>query len=688
MIARLNATARRGAVSETIHGVRIDDPYRGLEEPSEATQAWIDAQTSRTARALAAHSNPDASARIEALLSIGSLEGASVGGTKIFYEKREGDREQPRLFVIDERGRRPLIDPERFGERAALDWYYPSPRGRYLAFGISERGDERSVLRVLEVSTGEILEEAIERTKWADVEWLRDETAFYYSRYPAPGEPEYDAEHEDTYHRRIFFHRLGEQASADPMVYAPAEGTDFAGVTLSEDERWLVINVFRGWSNADVYLWDRGEAPGARPIRPDASHPLRSIVVGLESVSSGVPLDGRLLLLTNEGAPRYRLLHAPLEAAAGIDSFSELVPERDGTLESFAITADRLALSYIEELSSRLRLFTHQGEPRGEVALPEGGSITSLAAERRGSMLALTFSSYLEAPSLILHDAAADEERVVDRIDSSLDLSGLRIELVYVESADGTRIPLHLIARGDMVRDGTNAVLLYGYGGFNVSLLPTFTRSALYWLERGGVYAVAHLRGGGELGEAWHRAGSLENKERVFEDFEAALSWLTESRISAPARIAITGGSNGGLLMGAMLTRVPERFAAAASYVGLYDMLRYHLFAPAELWIPEYGSPERAEAFRWLHAYSPYHQVRAGTPYPAALIETADHDSRVHWGHSTKFAAALQEATSSERPIYFHMEREVGHGAGTRRSDTVARYVRMYAFLEAALGPP
>jgi prolyl oligopeptidase len=253
-------------------------------------------------------------------------------------------------------------------------------------------------------------------------------------------------------------------------------------------------------------------------------------------------------------------------------------------------------------------------------------------------------------------------------------------------SKDGTLIHFFYVHRKDMKRDRNNPVLLTGYGGFDVSELPEFTRNALYWLERGGVYAVANLRGGGEYGEAWHRAGMLGNKERVFEDFEAVIRWFSESGVSRPERIAITGGSNGGLLMGAMITRVPEAFGAVVADVGLYDMLRYARFPPAELWTSEYGDPNEPEAARWLFTYSPYHRVRDGTAYPAVLVETADHDTRVHWAHSTKFAARLQEAQAGPAPIYFHMERKQGHGHGVRLSDLVRRYVRRYAFLESALG--
>ena len=397
--------------------------------------------------------------------------------------------------------------------------------------------------------------------------------------------------------------------------------------------------------------------------------------------------DGKLLMRTNRDAPRFRIVRLNPAQPGEPSAWRDLIAESEAPLDGWAVGSEGVVTHYLDDIRSRLYVHDDDGAVLREIELPAPGAVRGLSADPSSARVVFGFESYLDAPSLL--SATADEVEVLSRVDSAFDASSFTTRQERVTSADGTEIPVTLIHSRDLdldgELDGNTPVLLYGYGGFNVSLMPRFSRNALYWLERGGVYAVANLRGGSEFGEEWHRAGALENKPRVFEDFEAILSWLSTSGLSRPERIAISGGSNGGLLMGAMLTRVPERFAAAASYVGLYDMVRYHRFPPAELWVSEYGSAEDAALFPVLHGYSPYHQVEAGTAYPATLIETADHDGRVHWAHSTKFAAALQEATSATRPIFFHMEREQGHGAGTRRSDQVTRYARMFTFLEDEL---
>ncbi|NOY91928.1 MAG: S9 family peptidase [Deltaproteobacteria bacterium] len=700
----LNARARRGAVTETLHGQRVEDPYRSLEEDSPATAAWVEAQTLRTEQALAAYDDPARDARIDALLSIGSIDGAQVGGARVFYRKREGDAEQPMLFVREGDASRMLLDPSQLGEHAAMDWYFASPGGRYVAYGVSEAGSERSVLHLLDVDSGETLGDSIERTKWSQISWLHDEAGFYYTRYPAPGEAGYDAEHPDAYFPRVYFHLIGRPSADDPMVFEAEEGAHFPGASVGEDDRYVVLTTFRGWSASDVRVFDRGEDPSTRVAAPDDDHPLRDVIVGEEHVTVGRVADGELLLYTNKDAPRYRIAKVGLGGALGPDAWTEVVPQSEGKIDGWELSHGELLLTLIDDVHSRIVRYDLLGHALGEIILPALGSVSSASGTADSDIFAFSFSSPLTPPSLYLVDlttpapgASNDSQGattpptnaaavLVDQVESDVDTSAFVVETVHVTSEDGTEIPLRLIHRRDLQRDGDNPALLYGYGGFDVSLLPEFTRSALYWVERGGVYAVGNLRGGGEFGEDWHRAGDLENKHHVFEDFEAAIRFLSTSGISRPERIAITGGSNGGLLMGAMITRVPESFRAAASYVGLYDMLRYDRFPPAQLWIPEYGTAADAAQFLYLYAYSPYHHIVQGVAYPAVLIETAENDSRVFWGHSTKFAARLEEATSSTRPIYFYMERAQGHGAGTRRSDLVRRYARMYGFLEHELG--
>jgi prolyl oligopeptidase len=696
-IARLNAEARRGVATDIVHGMAVEDPYRALEADTPETRAWIAAQTSRTRAALSALSDRRAAERLEALLGIGSVASVAVGGERVFVTLREGKREQAALYVIEDGklASEPLVDPLARGGRAALDWSYPSPDGRYVAFGISENGDERSVLQVVEVATRRFLPGRIEHAKWCSLSWLNDVSGFFYSRYPRPGEPDHDPRDEDTYFPRVFFHRLGGDPALDPRVFGSETKTDFPYVAVGDDDRWVVVGNFRGWTASDLYLWDRGAKAASRADAPDAAHPLVPVVTGEDKVTTGVVHEGALVLVTNIDAPRKRVVRVAPARAGDRKAWRTIVPESEATIEDWALSKHSLTVRYVADVRARVAVFSLDGSPRGDIALPARGSVDSLGAAPRSSRLAFVFDSFFVPPTLFMADLAAPGVRKrtalltpveLHQVAHDLDTSAFAQSEAEVTSADGTKVHVYYVHRKDLVRDGDNPVLLTGYGGFDVSLLPEFSRNALYWLEQGGVYAVANLRGGGEYGEAWHRAGMLQNKPRVFEDFEAVIRWFSESRISRPDKIAISGGSNGGLLMGAMITRVPGAFRAAIADVGLYDMLRYPLFPPAALWISEYGDPAQPEAAAWLRAYSPYHQVNAGTAYPAVLIETADHDTRVHWAHSTKFAARLQDAQAGPSPIYFHMEQQQGHGRGTRLSDLVRRYVRRYAFLEDALG--
>ncbi len=688
-IERLNRQAREGAVHETLHGVEIDDPYRSLETESPGTSAWVDAQTARTERALAERIAAMPRQRLQELLTIGTISGVQTAGNRVFYLQREGDREQPALYLHENGAQSPdpLVDPLTHGERGALDWYSASPDGKFLAFGISQNGDERSTLHVLDVDNRRLLTDRITHAKWSAVTWLNDESGFYYTRYPREGEPNYDAAQEDTYYPRVFFHALGTEPNADPLVFGGERGTDFPYVTVSDDDRWLVVNNQRGWSATDVYLFDRGTGRNRIAV-PTAERPLTNVVNGREHLTTGYVHRSKLYLRTNEDAPRYRIVQVQPQHAADMTQWRDVVPQGDAAIEDWNIIGNKLIVHYLDDVRSRVRLFGLDGRAAGEVQLPAAGTVEGLAGQPAGRTLAFAFSSYLNPPTLFSYDVQRGALTQLDAIEASIDFSRFEVTRERVASRDGTEIPVTLVHARGMQRDGNQPVLLNGYGGFNVAMMPGFTRNALYWIERGGVFAVANLRGGSEFGEEWHQAGRLENKQNVFDDFAAVIRWLSSSGISNPNRIAITGGSNGGLLMGAMITQAPDTFRAATTYVGLYDMLRYHRFPPAELWVSEYGSADDATQFRFLYEYSPYHHLRDGTAYPAVLVETADHDSRVHWGHSTKFAARLQEATSSDRPVYFYMERQVGHGAGTRLSDLVDRYARAYAFVEEQLGVP
>jgi prolyl oligopeptidase len=691
-LQKLNAQARALGVTETLFGMTIEDPYRALEQRSELTDAWITAQTRRTDEALAKLRDPGREERLAQLLAIGSFGSLAVGGERIFALVREGQREQAALFEITkarEPMAAPLLDPLRHGERAAIDWIYPSLSGRFIALGLSHNGDERSTLHVLDVEKRTLLTESIAHAKWSSVAWLSDDSGFYYTRYPAEGEPGWNAEEPDSYFPFVLFHRLGSDPKTDVIVARSERATDFLYAVLSDDDRYLTLHNSRSWTATDVQLFDRGADSMSRRIAPDAAHPLTPVVTGLDNQTSGVVHRGQLYLLTNIGADKKRIVRAPVADAANQASWQDVVPESAGTIEGWTIAKDQLAVHTVENVRSHLALHRLDGTRRTELPLPTAGSIEGLSADPKTGFLAFGFSSFFYPPAIFATPISATHSEAPEQryqVANDLDLAALQITQLHARSKDGTQVPVHLVHKTGMARDGQNPVLLTGYGGFNVALLPDFTRNALYWIERGGVYAVANLRGGSEFGESWHRAGMLEHKHHVFEDFEAVLQLLSESGISNPKRIAIMGGSNGGLLVAAAITRAPQLFSAAIANVGLYDMLRYHLFPPAQIWTSEYGDPRDEKAARWLAAYSPYHHVVPGTRYPAVLIESADHDTRVHWAHSTKLAARLQDAQSGERPIYFYLERQQGHGAGTRLQDLVLQYSRAYAFIETQLG--
>jgi len=686
-LAKLNAQAREHGVTEQLHGITVEDPYRSLEQRSQLTDAWMTAQTERTEQALGKLRDPAREERLAKLLSIGSFSDLAVGGSRVFAMVREGQREQAALFEITEQMGAPLLDPLTHGERAAIDWIYPSLTGRFIALGLSHNGDERSTLLVLDVEKRALLADSIAHAKWSSVAWLSDDSGFYYTRYPGEGEPQYNADEPDSYYPLVLFHRVGSDPKSDVAVWRSERPTDFPFAALSEDDRYLVLHNHRTWTAIDVQLLDRGADPKKRALAPDAAHPLKPIVQGLDRQTSGTVHHGQLYLLTNIAADRKRIVRVPVAQAADQAAWKDVVPESQATIEGWTIAGDELVVHTVQDVRSQLSSRQLDGTRSSELPLPTVGSIEGLSADPKTGLLAFGFSSFFYPPAIFAKSfrKPAAAPQLVYQVQHDLDLSALEITQLRARSSDGTEVPVHLVHKKGMARDGTNPVLLTGYGGFNVALLPEFTRNALYWIERGGVYAVANLRGGSEFGESWHRAGMLEHKHHVFEDFEAVLRLLSESGISKPERIAIIGGSNGGLLVAAAITRAPELFAAAIANVGLYDMLRYHLFPPAEIWTSEYGDPREPNAARWLAAYSPYHHVAQGTRYPAVLIESADHDTRVHWAHSTKLAARLQEAQAGERPIYFFLEQQQGHGAGTRLRDLVVQYSRAYAFIESQL---
>jgi prolyl oligopeptidase len=615
-------------------------------------------------------------ARLDDLLSIGALSTPEPVAGRYFYQRRDGRQNQPVLYVREGRDGedRVLIDPNRLDAQGttALDWFYPSEDGRLLAYGLSENGSEQSLLHVLEVDSGAPLPDRIPRTRSADLAWLPDGSGFYYTRYPAGGDVPAGEEH---YHRSVFFHRLGTDSAGDPLIFRPAEKEHWPGVGLSPDGRWLVIGVARTFDQTDLYLQDLVAGSPPVPVAKD-----------VPATFDGEVVRGRLYLRTNLDAPTYRLYVVEPERPAR-EGWREIVPPRaDAVLDGFRITGSTLALSYLERAASRLRLADLEGNGVREVALPTIGSLFGLSGEWDGDELYYGFTSYTVPPTVYRLALPAGTTELWRRVDADLDPSRYEVRQVGYPSRDGTEVTMFVVHRSGLPRDGANPVYLSGYGGFNVSMTPAFSRSLLLWLERGGVVAIPNIRGGGEYGEAWHQGGMLGHKQNSFDDFIAAAEWLIRERYTKPERLAAAGGSNGGLLMGAVLTQRPELFGAVVIQVPLLDMLRYHRFLIARLWIPEYGSAEDPEQFRWLRAYSPYHHVRDGVRYPAVLLATAESDTRVDPMHARKMAARLQAATSSDRPVLLRLEARAGHGAGKPLNKVLDELTDTWTFVFWQLG--
>lgn len=669
---------RTDNVVDVLHGESIADPYRWLEDGESAeTQAFTVAQNQFTDRMLSdVAARPQIRARLETLLQIGALSAPTPAGGRYFYQRRDGNQNQPVLYVREgvDGTDRVLLDPNVLNVEGttALDWFYPSDDGALLAYGVSENGSEESVLQVLDVGTGALLAEKIPDTRACDLAWLPDNTGFYYTRYPQLGAV---PDGEEQYHRAVYFHQLGTPHANDPLVHKPPLKESWPGVTVSDDGRWVLVTVARTFDQTDLFLLDRHRGGAPLPV-----------VVDQPFQFDGQLAHGRLLVRSNMRESTYGLYAADPESPEP-SSWRELVaPRRDAVLEGIVVTRKHMAYSYLERASSRLRLSDLDGGGMRDIELPALGSLTGWGGETDGDELFYGFSSYTFPPSVYRYDLTTGTSALWRRVEADIAPERFEVRQVDYPSKDGTAISMFLVQQRGLPRDGQRPVYLNGYGGFNISMTPGFSRSLLMWLEQGGIVAIPNLRGGGEYGESWHQGGMLATKQNTFDDFIAAAEYLIRERITSPAKIVAVGGSNGGLLTGAVLTQRPDLFGAVVIQVPLLDMLRYHRFSIARLWIPEYGSADEAKDFTWLRAYSPYHHVQRGTKYPATLLATAESDTRVDPLHARKMAALLQASTGGEAPILLRLESKAGHGAGKPISKVVDELVDTWSFIYLALG--
>jgi prolyl oligopeptidase len=684
-------TTRAGDVRDTLRGHQIADPYRWLEdETSPEVQTWMTEQD-RYARARLASSphREDIAARLRQLLYFDAISAPAHRHGRYFYSRKHADKEKTIVYWKQgEAGaERVLFDPNQWSADGSkgLGGWSPSWDGKYVAYAVKEHNSDESVLHVIDVATGADLADQIEGTKYAMASWTPDSRGFYYTWVPPVSDKVSVADRPGFAELR--FHKLGQPPASDPVVRAATGSAEtFLGGEISRDGHWLIAVVQHGWNSSDLYFKDLRPGRGAPPASPDGWSPL---VVGVDANFELQVWRDQFYVVTNDGAPRNRVFKVDprhVERAA----WKEIVAERDATLVHASIIGEHLVLNYLRNAASEVEICELSGALVRKVALPALGSSSGISGNPDEDTGYIDYTSFTEPQIIYRTSIKSGATSEWARITLPVDTSQLVTEQVFFPSKDGTKISMFLLHKKGAVRDGTAPTILTGYGGFNVSLTPAFASSRAVWLERGGIYAIPNLRGGGEYGEDWHRSGMLLHKQNVFDDFIAAAEYLIAERWTSRDHLAIQGGSNGGLLVGAAVTQRPELFKAVICAVPLLDMLRYHLFGSGKTWVPEYGSAEDPEQLEALYRYSPYRvAVDAGQrAYPAVLFDSADHDDRVDPMHARKLAAVLQAAQTGDAPILLRIERNSGHGGADLVRQQVERAADQLSFLEQLLRAP
>ncbi len=677
----------RGATVDVYHGSRVADPYRALEAAdAPETRRFVEAQNALAQPWLdAIPQRARIKSRLEALWNHERVGLPRKEGDRYFFLRNDGLQNQSVLCWTPALDATPrvLIDPnlERADATVALARFEPSPDGKLVAYSLSDGGTDWEIWRFRRVDDGVDLPDELRFSKFWDFSWARDGRGVWYSRYPqraiAPGVSA-DLRGDDQAQPAVYFHRLGEAQSADRRVYAVADHpTRAPSARVTDDGRWLVVTLFDGYRTNGVDLVD---------LRRDGAKPQR-LFGGWDALYTVIGNEGDTFYVqTTNGAPRGRVIAVEARRPAP-RHWREVVPQAEAALAASSLVGGRIVAQYVREAHGVARLFETRGRLVGEVPVPGLGSIGGFAGHAGDAETFFSYTDYLTPTQVLRYDSASNTATVFRAPRLAAETSRFVTRQVFFTSRDGTRVPMYVTHRRDFVADGSAAALLYGYGGFSISLTPAFKPAVLAWLEMGGVYAEANLRGGGEYGEAWHQAGTLERKQNVFDDFIAAAEYLVAGRYTRAPRLAISGRSNGGLLVGAALTQRPELFGAALPAVGVLDMLRYHTAsANARQWSSDYGLSDDPAQFRAQQAYSPVHNVREGTCYPPTLVTTADRDDRVVPWHSYKFAAALQHAQGCANPVLIRIETRAGHGAGKPVWMQIDDYADQWAFAARALG--
>jgi prolyl oligopeptidase len=674
------------------HGVKVADPYRWLENmDSPETKAWIDAEQKVTASYLSTIPQREKiRARLTELWNYERFSPPTKKAGLYFFSRNSGLQNQSVLYVAPALTAEPriLLDPNTLSKdgTVALSRTSLSEDAQYIAYGVSDAGSDWEIWKVRRVATGQDLPDEVHYIKVGDVAWTHDAKGFFYCRYPQvkAGEELTAA----NYYHKVYYHRLGTPQADDPLIYERPDHKTWnfaAGVT--DDGRYLIININDGDEVNNRVCYKDLRDPKSPAVTPQQS-PIVELLKDADAEYTFIDNDGPTFwFVTNNHAPRSRIIAIDTAKPQPAD-WRELVPQAAEAIESANVIADRFVVRYLKDAATQVKIFSLAGQLQRDVRLPGVGTAAGFAGERKDKETFYSYASFTTPATIYRYDLESGQSTVFRQPKLAFNPDDYESKQIFYTSKDGTRVPMFITYRKGLKLDGRNPTYLYGYGGFNISIPPAFSVANLVWMEMGGVYAVANLRGGGEYGAEWHDAGKKLKKQNVFDDFIGAAEWLINNKYTSREKLAIGGGSNGGLLVGACLTQRPDLFGAALPDVGVMDMLRFVKFTEGWGWVTDYGSPENADEFKALYAYSPYHNIKPGTKYPATMVSTSDHDDRVVPAHSYKFAAALQAAQAGDQPILIRIETRAGHGAGKPTAKIIDLVADKWAFLTRVLGAP
>jgi prolyl oligopeptidase len=666
--------------TDDYHGTTVADPYRWLEDDvrhSDDVRQWVTEQNEVTFNYL--QSLPYRKQIADRLTQLWDYEkyGAPFRrGDRYFFFKNDGLQNQSVLYQQSslDAPATVLIDPNEWASdgTVALGSLSFSPNGQLLAYSVQEAGSDWQTWKVMDVASGELREDKIEWIKFGTVSWTADNQGFYYSAYDAP---ESDEQFQElNLGQKVYYHKLGDAQDDDKLIHQNAEQPEWGfAPEVTEDGKYLILTIWEGTDDRYRVLFQSLESP---------DQPFKVLVEKMENEYSFLGNNGSKFFFKSDlQAPRKRIISIDV-LQADLSNWSEVVPQSDQAMESAGIVGDTLILQYLQDAKTQVKLFDLNGTFTREVEFPGIGSARGFGGKRNHDETFYSFSSFNRPPATYRYDLATGKSTQLQAAEVDFNADDYEVKQEFYASKDGTRIPMFIASKKGIVLDGNNPALLYGYGGFNISLTPSFSVSRLQWMEMGGIFVMANLRGGGEYGKAWHKAGTKTNKQNVFDDFIAAAEFLIEQKYTSPERLAIQGGSNGGLLVGACMAQRPELFGACLPAVGVMDMLRFHKFTAGRFWVDDYGNAEEnADEFAAIYKYSPYHNLKDGTEYPATMVTTADTDDRVVPGHSFKFAARLQAAQAGADPALIRIETKAGHGAGKPTAKIIEEVADMWSFL-------